>query len=552
MLVTVAVLFMMAIAAQAQTLTISKVARVNLQGDPGATYRVLYNTNLSSSDGWQILQHATADKGGQVSVVDESGETRFYRTEKVDDIGPLSVMLNAEPSWAYLRDAKDEIVASYSVTAGAKAMHLTSIRFRFDKRLWLYAKAISILDGSTVLVSKYNLSAADFSELSVGTSYDLFLPITDFYQIGQNQTKQLAILLHAYDVEDRPPTTLNVMRFETRATDSATATMNVSAETDLPRMFLYKGIVGQVVATLSATSPLPRLVQISQTAQTDNVLLGKFDLKSEKITGTLEQIVFGINIMEQKIVPVTDLFEDVKISMNGHTYSADTFELLPGADFSGYAAFYNMNEVLPADQTVTVSVFGKVKPNTTGQLNGAKIAVSLTTSTSPILSNNPEVGDGAYQPIDVVPAILQTSTVIFSSVPVVASGLSATSTPIVVNNEVVAHAAQFSFTLTAGNDTIYVSRTSGFMVTAHIDTIFSSVTKSAGVDVAGDTADYYVVPAGGYRTFTVAGTITKVGGAGVKIHPVQISNLSSGSNPNNLWEYQITYGLEALKLEPVF
>lgn len=391
------------------------VAQVNLQGDPGVMYEVQYHTNLNASSGWQTLRFVTADKSGQVSVVDESGETRFYKTLKVGIASPLSITLDAEPSWAFLRDASDAIVASYGVSAGVSAMRPVSIKLDFDQRLWLYTKAITILDGSTVLVSKYNLIAADFIELAVGSSYRLNLLLSDFYQITPNQTQHLVVLLHAYDVGDRPATTLNITRFEIRATDSATATMNVSAETTSPRMFLYNGIVGQVVARLSATTPSQRIVQISQATQTDNVILARFDLKSERINGILYQIVLGLNVMEQKIVPVTELFGDVKISINGRTHSADDIKLLPGADFQGYARFSNLTEALPADQYVTVSVYGKIKQDVDRRLSGAKVAVSLTTSTSPVLMNNPEVGNAAFQPIDVIPATIMANTLTFSS-----------------------------------------------------------------------------------------------------------------------------------------
>ena len=389
---------------------------MNLQGDPGVIYKVQYHTNLTVTVGWQTLRFVTADKDGQVSVVDESGEApRFYRAVKVESGSPLTITLDAEPSWTSLRDARDEIVASYSISAGTSAMRPVSIKLDFDKRLWLYAKAITVLDGSRVLVSKYNLSANDFIELAVGSNYRLNLPLTDFYQINPNQTQHLAVLLHAYDVEDRQPTTLNITRFEIRATDSRTAMMDVSVETTSPRMFLYKGLVGQVVARLSTGSPMQSLIQISRATQTHNVLLARFDLKSERVNGTLSQIVLGLNVMEQKVVPITELFGDVKISINERTYSADTIVLLPGADFHGYARFSNMTAVLPIDQYITVSVYGKINQDVDGKLSGAKVAVSLTTSTSPVLMNNPEVGDGAFQPIDVVPATITASTLTFLS-----------------------------------------------------------------------------------------------------------------------------------------
>ncbi len=418
MVAVITVLFL-AVVAQAQTLGIKMVAQVNLQGDPSATYEVQYHTNLITTVGWQTLRFVTADKGGQVSVVDESGESpRFYRAVKVESGSPLAITLDAEPSWTYLRDARDEVVASYSVSVGTSAMRLVNIKLDFDKRLWLYAKAITILDGSTVLVSKYNLNANDFIELAVGSSYRLKLPLVDFYQITPNQTQHLAVLFHAYDVEDRQPTTLNITRFEIRTTDSRTATMDVSAETTSPRMFLYKGIIGQVVARLSASSPVQRLIQISRATQTDNVLLARFDLKSERVNGTLSQIAVNLHVEDTSIVA---LFADVKISLHGLTYSADTIVGTSGGSSplgsynNGYARFSNMNESLPTDQYITVSVYGKINQDIDGRLSGAKVAVSLTTSTSPVLMNNPEVGDGAFQPIDVVPATITANTLTFLS-----------------------------------------------------------------------------------------------------------------------------------------
>lgn len=306
---------------------------------------------------------------------------------------------------------------------------------------------------------------------------------------------------------------------------------------------------GPVLTRMSASSPLQRLVQISSTAQTDNVLLGKFDIKSQGRAGTLRSLTLGLHVNGATI---SELFSNVKVVLNGNAYSADTITETPAIERN--VKFSNMSEVLPADQWVTVSVYGTIKQDVNGEMSGTTAHVSLTASgVTDGSDNNPMVEDANFMPMAVTPTPLIANTVTFSSIPGVLSGLSASvGAPLIVNNETVAYPVSFTFSLAAGDDTLYIAERPSFLSgqSTRVQFMTEPLVANPGT-IPGDVAgNYFVVPAGSSRAFVLHGTIRKGESSGNE--RVEIDGIPFGTDSSNLNKYNITYGLQALGVEVSF
>ncbi len=479
--------------------------------------------------------------------------------------GSLAVSLQATPSnGTSLSKGQEADVASYKLQAGSSDMALTSIALDVNNRLWLYADRITVLDGSTVIAQKNNLNVNDFTELTVGTSYRLNLPVSG-YVIPKAGTRYLTVHIHMLPVSDRTSATIGFTQIQTRAVDGTGVTDTQTLAST--RTFSYTGSNnGQVVVTLNGSSPLQGLVQVSQAAQTDNVLLAKYDIKSQNIAATLRSLKLQVRTSG---TAVGTLFGEVKININGHTYSADSYTngintTDTSTSASTTATFTNMNEVLPADQYVTLSVYGKVNQDTNGTtLTGAIASTTFVAAgTAGSTSSNPSVEDASYSSLAVNSTVVSSSDLTFSSSSATLSGLSATAgASIVVNNTTVAQAVTFSFTMTAGNNTLYVSAdpaivlastSSGLASNGASTTIaIGGVTANPGT-ISGDTAvttsaGYYVIPAGSSRSFSYTGTIDNTNGThGSKTW--SITGIRYGTSSTALTANTINYNLNALKV----
>ena len=474
--------------------------------------------------------------------------------------GSLALSLQATPSnGTSLSKGQEADVVTYKIQAGASDMSLTSIALDVNNRLWLYASSITVLDGSTVIAGKSNLSVNDFTELTVGTSYRLTLPVSG-YVIPRAGTRYLTVHLKMLATTDRSSSaTISFTQVQTRAVDG---TGVVDTQTlASARTFSYTGTNnGQVVVTLASDSPVQGLKQISQSSQTDNVLLAKYNIKSQNIAGTLRNLTLTVGTTGRG---VTQLFGDIKLSVNGHWYSADSVGTT--------TTFTNMNEVLPADQYIPVSVYGKINQDTNGTLlTGVIASTTLAASgTAGGTSNNPSIEDASYSALAVNSNTVISSDLTFSSSSAVLSGLSATvGSGVQSNNTTVAFPVTFSFTLTAGDNTLYMSNkpglalsttTTGYAVNSSLNasTTITSVTATPGT-VAGDnnvtTTGYFVIPAGSSRTFTFSGTVKNEANTGPILRTFAVTAVkygTSNASDTTLTANTINYNLDTLKVTPV-
>lgn len=149
------------------------------------------------------------------------------------------------------------------------------------------------------------------------------------------------------------------------------------------------------------------------------------------------------------------------------------------------------------------------------------------------------------------------------------SNTSATVGSAVVSNGsgVLGYSVSFSFTLTAGNNTIYLSSSgtvpcpTGQICASQaplvfggngglVPTVMSPIANPTSI--AGDGPNYFIIPAGSSRQFTVNGSISSPSLLLSQIYTVQVVSVNYGTSPNNLQSNAITYGLDNLKILATF
>jgi len=463
--------------------------------------------------------------------------------------GTLAVSLQGSPSGASLDKGEAEDVARYKLQASASDMQVTSIALDFDVRLWLYASSITIKDDSgAVVAQKSNLTASDFTELTVGTNYRLYVPVS--YVVPRATSRYLTVNVQMLGISDRSSATITIGQAQVRSVDGTGVTDTETVTDD--RTFSYSGSnTGSIIATISATAPNKRLVQISNSTETKDIVIGKFDLKSQNRDATVRTLKVYVNTDGTS---VNTLFNRIKISVDGQVYTADTIDTTsPNTTSSSTATFTDLRIALAKDTPKTVTILGDVaQPASIGALDGKTASSTIKANTTNIVAE-----DSTYNTVSVNGTTLTASDSVFSASGAVLSGMSVVlGSPVLSNNVTVAQPVSFTYTLTAGDNTLYVSAlpntalattSTGYGTAANASTTLTQLTVSPS-EMAGDSAGtYYIVPAGGSRTFTWSGTINNDVPRGVTARSFSITSVKYDTDTTNLNDNSINYNLGALK-----
>jgi peptidoglycan hydrolase-like protein with peptidoglycan-binding domain len=487
--------------------------------------------------------------------------------------GSLALTLQATPSngtnWG---KSQQSDIASYKVQGGSSDMSLNSVQLDFNTRLWLYASSISILDGSNIIGQVSPLSQGNFSELVSGSSYRINVPVTLI--IPKGSVKYLTVHVVGLPVSDRSSGILGLTRIQTRAVDGTgvTDTQTVAST----RTFQYTGNGnGSIISYADPQSPPNMTATISTAGPTDNIVLGVVDFKSEARDGIIRKMTLYMNAnFDVSSTAITTVLDDVKIQSGNLVYSADTIGGV--ADYQpGYGipvTFTNLAIPLPKDSLVPVALMVKVKQSTNHSLDGKAASTTLiATGTDGGTDNNPvvETQDDAHTTMAVNTAPLLSSDITFtasnSSMDYTAPVVAKLGPAIVSNGTTVAYPVTFGFSITAGDNTLYISADpSRALATSSVGLANNSlaqlplggVTATPAV-VPGDSnvssvSGYYTIPPGSTRTFTFGGSIRNTGGtSGQKTF--EIDNVLYGTTTSALTANSLVYyNYGALKVTPTF
>ncbi len=385
-------------------------------------------------------------------------------------------------------------VAKYKLQASASDMQVTSISFDFDKRLWLYAGTVTLKDDSgAVITSKSGLTRPDFSELTVGSSYRLTIPLN--YVVPKTMWKYVTLSLTALPSSDRTSAeTITITSSQARAVDGTGVNDTVDATGGTQAISWSGSSNAAIVTTINSASPATKLVQISTSVETDNVVLGVFDLKSQNTDTTLRTLKVFVNTNSGPVT--TSLFNDIKLKIGGNVYSADS--IVAGTS-SSTVTFTNLDVNLPKDAYVSATILGKVAKNVSGSASTTLVANST----------NIAVEDSSYATVSVNSATITANTQTFTTSGVVASNLQ------VIKEDTIApqaggisRIAYVKYTLTAGDNAVYVSKTQTTAVssTTSLGTAGTATTTPYGTftvdNTSGDGTTYFYIAPGQSKTFT--------------------------------------------------
>lgn len=402
--------------------------------------------------------------------------------------GTLVYSLQSTYNGTTLDKSKTVSIARYKLQASASDMAVTSLSFDFDKRLWLYVGAVTITDDNgAVIASKSNLSSADFSELTVGTKYRLTVPVN--YIVKKAASQYLTVNVTALSATDRTSSdTISLVSSQARAVDGTGVTdTEVDATT---RSVAWSGANNNnLVATIDASSPATKLVQISSSVETDNVVLGVFDIKSQNNSSLLRKL----NVTVTTDVAVGTLFNDIKVKIGNNTFSAD---YLSSTSTAQVVTFLDLNTNLDKDVYVPVTILGKVAKNVSGSA-----AVSLIPSKANIVAE-----DSSYNTVTVTTAgSIAANTQTFTVSGVVASNVGYTlDSAIAPDATAISRVGHVKFSLTAGDSAIYVSKTQNTAITYTGATTSATIAaKKIVVDnTSGDAVGYFYIAPGQTKSFT--------------------------------------------------
>jgi hypothetical protein len=303
---------------------------------------------------------------------------------------------------------------------------------------------------------------------------------------------------------------------------------------------------------------LKRLVQISNSTQTNDVVIGKFDLKSQNRDSVVRTLKVYVNTDGTS---VNTLFTRVKIMVDGQSYTANTTDTTTGSNTtsSSTLTFSDLKINLVKDTPKTITVLGDVaQPSSIGALDGKMASTTIKANATNVVAE-----DSTYNSITVNSGTLTSSDSIFSASGAVLSNMTAV---VGTANQgsiggvsgTVSKDVSFTYTITAGDNTLYVAAapntalattSTGYGSAANASTTITSVTATPS-EVAGDSAGtYFIVPAGGSRTFRWAGTMQYDAPRGTVLRTFYVTSVKYDTDTTNLNDNTINYNLGALKVE---
>jgi len=420
--------------------------------------------------------------------------------------GTLAASLWTTPSGVTTYKGQSYDVASYKLQAAASDMGVTSMSLDFSDRLWLYANTITLKDETGAVVGTVNnLNASSFSELTVGSKYRISVPVN--FVVKATQSKYITVNVSFNAVSDRSNTTLSIVGAQVRSLDGTgvTDTQTVSDA----RTFTYNSTnIGQVVVTIDTNSPATGLVQMSTAAQTQNVPLAIYDVKSQNEPSTLQTLTVSVQVVPNgSSATVATLFSNIQLKAGNLTYSASSISN-PDSTGSSTVVFSNLQIPLAADTYVPLTISATVAQDTNNTLDNATASTTLIAGgASGGASNNPAIVDATYNNLAVNGATFRSNTLQFTATGVQASNLAVSYGGLNTNNSNGSTTQQVTFTysLTAGNNPIYVSKTQNTAITAAVSGTTGFYVNSVNFydnDSSNDGSTYFYIAPGATKTFT--------------------------------------------------
>jgi peptidoglycan hydrolase-like protein with peptidoglycan-binding domain len=459
-----------------------------------------------------------------------------------------SLTLLSSPSNVSTTGGNSYDVAAYRIIAGTSNLSVSYADLDFNNRLWLYANKITIKDDSGAIIGTTLLGNSNFTEIAVGSDYRVSVPVRLI--INSAQSKNFTVNISFSTSSDRTSTTLSLIKAQVHAVDSS-GVNTVITSLGGSRSFVYNSNYSAssfITASLDSASPVSSVVNVSQVAQTQNIPLAIFDLKSNNLSSTLQGLVLGLQFTSSDSVayPPSNYFNKFKIQVGGQIYYGVVTTRQNGAP---YITFSNMSIQLPANQIVPIKVLTDVNAG----VNGVTAQLNLFTSPSSAsnlgvssIINAVDTNQNSVAVQDV--GDISSSITTFSSSDVQVSNAYTTLGTVVTNSNESqqSQTATYVFSLTAGNYPIFISNsTSSIMFSGNI---YPSSINMFSVDgsMPGDGSNYFMLPPGATRQFSIVAAYNNSGLSSGGVYKSDIASINYGTSTSNLSVISLTTGLSNL------
>jgi hypothetical protein len=419
-----------------------------------------------------------------------------------------------------VNDGQEVDLGSVALQTGASDMQVSSVAVDFNIRPWLYMSSVSIRDTTgKVLGEVDNLSSSNFTEITVGSDYRINIPIS---VVLPKATRTVAVLHGVFTTSNRTAQNIALTQIQVRSTDGTgvtlTSTFGNATTPNLTAMYVAYGgsSNSNLVVTVDPSSPNASIIQTNTgNTQTKNILMGVFDIKSQNINSTLQGLTVRLAVNSGTVGAA---FANVQLN-SGSTLLNTGNATNTGASFADYT-FSNFNLPLPMNTYVPVSVYATIN----GNVNGVTASTSLTANAANITgidssSNNLQIASSGTLPGANLTFSLSGATV---------SGLawslnSGNATTQGGNYNRYPSQVNFSgsFTITAGNNPLYISTNGSTaltlatsssingspVTTTNLTDGVSVLSPSNGVQSYDSGSAYQITP-GSSRTFNFNGILS--------------------------------------------
>lgn len=469
--------------------------------------------------------------------------------------GSLTASLSSYASNVTVKKGETKDLVAVKLQATAAPVSVTRFDVRFNTRPWLYFGTVTLKDSNgTVIATKTLSSAADATEITVGTDYLVrFEGINAVVTPGTDRTMVVAGTV--LSTTDKLTSDVSVI---VSVPNSSIRTINGKGYTDSIGLGLVassgtsgrtatlssSGSTGNILGRISPSSPAQRIQNTSTNGETTGVVLGKFDFKSENRSSTINTLTFTLNS------PVGPAFS----TMFKRLYITDGSKTVQVDSVGTSSVFSNLTFDLPQDTWKTLTLTADVADQD-DFLNGSMASSTITVNTTNIVGI-----DSNYTTVTASGANAVTS----NDITFLQSGASITemsATSVVADNgSSKSYQATLGYKFTfnnTGTSNLYLAKdpntafaTTSTVATAASSTLTQALNVASPSVVSGDTSTVYVIPSGTSRSFSYTGLLDNKNTAAGN-HSTTITKVYFDDDTTGLQEFNINFGLEKLQTPAV-
>jgi hypothetical protein len=470
--------------------------------------------------------------------------------------GSLSVSLSSYAGNTTIKkgETKDMVAVKLQATAGKVSVSRFDVRM--NNRPWLYFSKITLRDTDGNVIATKSLSgSSDVTEITVGSDYLVRFEGLN-YVVSPGMDKTLVVSGTVVSSTDKlssnvdiivsvPNSSIRTVNGKGYTDSLGLGTVAVSGTTGRTITLTGTGSTGNIVGKLNSSSPRD-IVPTSTSGETNDVVLGIFDLKSENSNSTISTLSFNIGTSTNGSATAAAIFKNLRLTDGSNTWSGD---LSYSGGTTATTTFTNLNIALAQDAWKTLTLKATIADQD-------DFTAGLVASTSLLIQPISVVGvDSAFNTVTATGAnrVTGNDLTFTSNAVTVTSATKDARTPITQSNSTTGYNESWNVTLkNNSNNDLYISAVSNTAI-ATSSTYNGSVsttgtttlsTITVGSTIGGDVAGTaFILPSGSSRTFTLSGALRGAANSTVLLRVTGIRYGTTSSAPTGS---TVTVGLDAL------